>query len=157
MKPSAALRQGRETSMCLAVNAVRDKEAAAAISAGNTGALMAFSMFVLRTLQTIDRPAIASILPTKTRPVVVLDLGANVDCTAENLFQFAVMGEVYSRAVLGVSKPSIGLLNVGTEEVKGDSVVREAAALVRDSGLSIDYAGFVEGTDVTDGKVDVVV
>lgn len=156
-KPSVALRQGRNSSMRLAIDAVRDGKAAATVSAGNTGALMAMAKVVLRTLPSIDRPAIASVLPSRQRPVVMLDLGANVDCSAENLLQFAVMGEVYARAVLDIEKPRIALLNVGTEEVKGDNVVREAAALLRDSGLDIDYAGFVEGNDVIDGTVDVIV
>jgi len=156
-KPSVALRHGRQSSMRLAIDAVKSGEAAAAVSAGNTGALMAMSIFALRTLPGIDRPAIASVLPTKRRPIVMLDLGANVDCSADSLGELAVMGEVYARAVLGISEPKVGLLNVGTEEVKGDSVVREAAARVRDSGLAIDYAGFVEGTDITEGTVDVVV
>lgn len=156
-KPAAALRQGRNSSMRLAVEAVRANRAAAAVSAGNTGALMAMSKVVLKTLPSIDRPAIATVMPTRRRPVVMLDLGANVDCSAEHLFQFAVMGEVYARAVLGVARPSVGLLNVGTEEIKGDGLVREAATLIRDSGLNIDYRGFVEGTDIPDGAVDVVV
>ena len=156
-KPSTALRQGRKSSMRLAIDAVRDGEAGAAVSAGNTGALMAMAIFALRTLPGIDRPAIASVMPSRSNPVVFLDLGANVECSAESLFQFAVMGEVYARAVLGVAKPRVGLLNVGTEELKGDGVVRRAAALLRDSHLEIDYAGFVEGTDVTAGTVDVVV
>jgi len=156
-KPSIALRQGRNSSMRLAINAVHDGEAGAAVSAGNTGALMAMAVITLRTLTGIDRPAIASVMPSRGSPVVFLDLGANVECSAENLFEFAVMGEVYARAVLGVAKPRVGILNVGTEELKGDGVVRRAAALLRDSELEIDYAGFVEGTDVTTGKVDVVV
>lgn len=156
-KPSIALRQGRKSSMRLAIDAVKNGEARAAVSAGNTGALMAMSKVVLRTLPAIDRPAIASVLPSRQRPVVMLDLGANIDCTADNLVQFAVMGEVYARMVLGVHEPKIGILNVGTEDVKGDSVVREAAARIQSSGLKIDYAGFVEGTDVTEGSVDVVV
>ncbi len=156
-KPSAALRHGRDSSMRLAIDAVKDGRAAAAVSAGNTGALMAMSKVVLRTLPGIDRPAIATVMPTRRQPVVMLDLGANVDCTAENLFQFAVMGEVYARAVRGIARPSVALLNVGTEEIKGDSVVKQAAALIRESGLDIDYRGFVEGTAVPEGGVDVVV
>ena len=156
-KPSLALRQGRNSSMRLAVNAVKEGEAAAAVSAGNTGALMAMAKFVLKTLPGIDRPAMASVMPARQRPVVVLDLGANVDCGAAHLFQFAVMGEVYARVMLGVAKPRVGLLNVGTEELKGDDVVRGAAAMLRESTLPIDFAGFVEGTDVTEGVVDVVV
>ncbi len=156
-KPSQALRQGRDSSMRLAIDAVKTGEAAAAVSAGNTGALMAMAKFVLKTLPGIDRPAIAALLPTRRAPVVMLDLGANVDCGPEHLFQFAVMGEVYARAVLDIAKPRVGILNVGTEEVKGDSVVRSAAALLRDSGLAIDYYGFVEGGDVSEGRVHVVV
>jgi phosphate acyltransferase len=156
-KPSTALRQGRNSSMRLAVNAVKEGEAAAAVSAGNTGALMAMAKFVLKTLPGIDRPAIASVLPARQRPVVVLDLGANIECGAEDLFQFAVMGEVFSRVMLGVSKPRVGLLNVGTEELKGGEVVRGAATMLRESRLAIDFHGFVEGTDVTEGVVDVVV
>ena len=156
-KPSVALRQGRNSSMRLAIDSVKAGEVEAAVSAGNTGALMAMAKIVLRALPGIDRPAIASVFPSRQRPVVVLDLGANVDCSAEHLLQFTVMGEVYARAVLGIQQPKVGLLNVGTEEVKGDNVVREAAALVRDSRLDIDYAGFVEGTDLIEGSVDVVV
>jgi glycerol-3-phosphate acyltransferase PlsX len=156
-KPSLALRQGRNSSMRLAIDAVKAGEAAAAVSAGNTGALMAMAKFVLKTLPGIDRPAIASVMPARTRPVVILDLGANVDCGAEHLFQFAVMGEVYARAMLGVGKPRVGLLNIGTEEVKGGDVVRSAAAMLRESRLPIDFHGFVEGNDVTEGVVDVVV
>ena len=156
-KPSLALRQGRNSSMRLAVNAVKEGGAAAAVSAGNTGALMAMAKFVLKTLPGIDRPAMASVMPGRQRPVVVLDLGANVDCGAEHLFQFAVMGEVYARVMLGVAKPRVGMLNVGTEELKGDDTVRGAAAMLRESQLPIDFHGFVEGTDVTEGVVDVVV
>ena len=156
-KPSTALRQGRNTSMRLAINAVKDGEAAAAVSAGNTGALMAMAKFVLKTLPGIDRPAIASVLPGRHRPVVILDLGANVDCGPEHLFQFAVMGEVFARAMLGVAKPLVGLLNVGTEELKGDDVVRRAASMLRDASTSFHFHGFVEGNDLTEGVVDVVV
>jgi phosphate acyltransferase len=155
--PANALRGKKDSSMRVAVDLVKSGEAHACVSAGNTGALMAISRFVLKMLPGIDRPAIASVMPSKGNPVVFLDLGANVECSAEHLFQFAVMGEVYARAVLGVAKPRVGLLNVGTEELKGDGVVRRAASLLRDSHLEIDYAGFVEGTDVTAGTVDVVV
>ncbi len=156
-KPSQALRQGRRSSMRLAIDAVKGGEAAAAVSAGNTGALMAMAKYVLKTLPGVDRPAIAALLPTRREPVVMLDLGANIDCGPEHLFQFAVMGEVYARAVLNIDKPRVGILNVGTEEVKGDSVVRTAAALIRDSGLAIHYSGFVEGSNVAEGRVHVVV
>lgn len=156
-KPSVALRQGRNSSMRLAINAVKDKEAVATVSAGNTGALMAMSKFVLKTLPGVNRPAIGSLMPTKKQPVVMLDLGANVDCSADELVQFAVMGEVFARVVLGVAKPSVALLNVGTEEMKGDDVVRSAAAMLRQARLPIDFYGFVEGTDVANGVVNVVV
>ncbi len=156
-KPSHALRQGRNSSMRLAIDAVKDGRAAAAVSAGNTGALMAMAKVVLKTLPGIDRPAICGIFPSRAKPVVALDLGANIDCDAEHLVQFAVMGEVFSRLIFGVAKPGVGLLNVGTEEQKGDAVVRVAAAMLRESDLHIDFRGFVEGNDVIDGRVDVVV
>ena len=156
-KPSQALRQGRNSSMRLAIEAVKDRAADAALSAGNTGALMATAKFVLKTLPGIDRPAIASVLPTRRSQTVILDLGANVECDAGNLVQFAVMGEVFARAVLGIAEPTVGLLNIGTEELKGDSTVRTAAALLRASDLPIGFHGFVEGNDITAGTVDVVV
>jgi len=156
-KPSQALRQGRNTSMRLAIDAVKEGRAGAAVSAGNTGALMALSKFVLKTLPGIERPAIASLMPTRRSEAVFLDLGANAEVDAANLVQFAVMGEVYARAVLGVAKPTVGLLNIGTEDVKGHDTIREAAAALRASDLPIEFRGFVEGTDVTSGKVDVVV
>ncbi len=156
-RPSLALRQGRRSSMRLAIDAVKAGEARAAVSAGNTGALMAMGKVVLRTLEGIDRPAIATALPSRREPVVMLDLGANVDCSPQHLFQFAVMGEVYARTVLGVARPRVALLNIGTEEIKGESGVREAARLLRDSPLDIDFRGFVEGDDIPTGKVDVVV
>ena len=156
-RPSQVLRQGRTTSMRLAIDAVHDDRASAAVSAGNTGALMALSKFVLKTLPGIERPAIASLMPTRRSETVFLDLGANAECDAENLIQFAVMGEVFARAVLGVAKPTVGLLNVGTEEVKGHETIRAAAAMLRASDLPIEFTGFVEGTDLTSGKVDVIV
>lgn len=157
-KPSLALRQGRNSSMRLAINAVKDGQASAAVSAGNTGALMATAKFVLKTLPGIERPAICGILPTRGKqPAVVLDLGANVECDAENLVQFAVMGVVFARAILGIEKPKLGLVNVGTEELKGDGVVRNAAAMLRASPLPIDFCGFIEGSDIVAGNVDVVV
>jgi len=156
-KPSAALRSGRRSSMRLAIDAVEVGEAAGVVSAGNTGALMAMSKVVLRTLPGIDRPAIASYFPTLRGESVMLDLGANVECDADNLVQFAVMGEVFARTVLGVSQPSIGLLNVGSEEQKGHEEVRTAASMLRNSDLPIRFHGFVEGDDITGGTVDVVV
>ena len=156
-RPSQVLRQGRDTSMRLAIDAVKDGRASAAVSAGNTGALMALAKFVLKTLPGIERPAIASLMPTRRSETVVLDLGANAECDADNLVQFAVMGEVFARAVLGIPQPTVGLLNIGTEDGKGNDTLRDAAAALRSSPLPIEFRGFVEGTDLASGKVDVVV
>lgn len=156
-KPSTALKRGGQSSMRLAVNAVADGRAGGVVSAGNTGALMAMSKFVLKTIPGIERPAIAAIFPTYKSEVVVLDLGANVECDAQNLFQFALLGDGFARAVLGISSPRVGLLNVGAEDVKGNETVKEAAALLKESGLPINFHGFVEGNDINAGVVDVVV
>ncbi len=156
-KPSTALRSGRASSMRLAIDAVREDVAAAVVSAGNTGALMAMAKFVLKTMQGIDRPAIASYYPTLRGESVMLDLGANLNCDANNLCQFAVMGNVFARTVLGVLDPSVGLLNVGSEDQKGSDVLREANALLREAKLPGSYFGFVEGNDIVSGKVDVIV
>lgn len=157
MKPSLALRQGRSSSMRLAINAVAQGEASSVISAGNTGALMAIAKFVLKTMPGIDRPAIATLLPTQIGESVMLDLGANLECDAENLVQFALMGAIFCSTVLGISQPSIGLLNIGVEEMKGHDEVRTAAAILRERPLPGHFHGFVEGNDITAGTVDVVV
>jgi len=156
-KASSALRAGRNSSMRLAIDAVKSGEAAGVISAGNTGALMAMAKFVLKTLPGIDRPAIATYYPTQRGDSVMLDLGANVDCDADNLVQFAVMGEVFARNVLGLENPTIGILNVGAENLKGNEAVREAAAALQETPLPIKFHGFVEGDDIGAGTVDVVV
>jgi phosphate acyltransferase len=156
-KPTAALRQARGSSMRRAIEAVRDGEAAAAVSAGNTGALMAMAKVLLRTLPGIDRPAIASVMPAAQRPVVILDLGANAECDATNLVQFALMGSIFARAVLGVEDPAVALLNIGTEALKGDEVVQEAARRLKAGEMPIRFEGFVEGTGLMAGTVDVVV
>ncbi len=156
-KPSQALRGGRQSSMRLAIDAVRDGHAGGVVSAGNTGALMAMAKVVLRTLAGIHRPAISSFFPTLRGESVMLDLGANVDCDAENLVQFAVMGGVFARTVLGLANPSVGLLNVGAEELKGHEYLRTAAAMIRDGNLPINFHGFIEGDDIAAGTVDVVV
>ncbi|MBI5163314.1 MAG: phosphate acyltransferase PlsX [Magnetospirillum sp.] len=156
-KPSQVLRTGRRSSMWLAVDAVARGETAGVVSAGNTGALMAVSKFVLRTLPGIDRPAIAAMFPTERGETLMLDMGANVDCNANNLIEFAVMGEVFARNVLGLEQPSIGLLNVGSEDLKGNDAVRAAANALRGSHLPIRFHGFVEGNDIAAGTVDVVV
>jgi glycerol-3-phosphate acyltransferase PlsX len=140
-----------------AIEAVKSGTASAAVSAGNTGALMALAMFTLRLLPGIDRPAIASLMPTRRSETVFLDLGANAECAAENLVQFAVMGEVFARAVLGVAKPTVAFLNIGTEDGKGHDTIRRAAALLRSGQLPIEFVGFVEGNDLPSGKVDVIV
>ncbi|MDH5750303.1 MAG: phosphate acyltransferase PlsX [Rhodospirillales bacterium] len=157
MQPSIALRGGRNSSMRLAINAVGNGEAQGVVSAGNTGALMAMAKFVLKTLPGIDRPAIATYFPTQRGESVMLDLGANVNCDADNLVQFAVMGEVFARHVLGLKQPSIGILNVGQEELKGNVAVKTAAAILQESDLPIKFYGFVEGDDIGAGTVDVVV
>jgi len=156
-KPSLALRTGRQSSMRLAIDAVAEGRAHGVVSAGNTGALMATAKFVLKMLPGIDRPAIASFFPTRRGETVMLDLGANVECDAENLVQFALMGDVFARAVLGLIEPTVGLLNVGSEDLKGNDAVREAAARLREAITPIHFYGLVEGDDIAAGTVDVVV
>jgi glycerol-3-phosphate acyltransferase PlsX len=157
-KPSTALRSGRNSSMRLAVDAVGSGEAACAVSAGNTGALMAIAKFVLKTVPGIDRPAIASLLPTLRGESVVLDLGANLECDSANLVQFAIMGAVFARTLLGLVEPTVGLLNVGSEEQKGTEAIRAAAAALRASPPGhARFHGFIEGNDIGAGTVDVVV
>jgi glycerol-3-phosphate acyltransferase PlsX len=156
-KPSQALRAGRGTSMRLAIDAVADGQADGIVSAGNTGALMAIAKFVLKTLPGIDRPAIATFFPTQRGETVMLDLGANIECDSENLVQFALMGDAFARSVLGVTEPTVGLLNVGSEDLKGNDAVRGAAARLRGGATPIRFHGFVEGDDIGAGTVDVIV
>ena len=156
MQPTAALRI-RGSSMRVAIDAVAGGEASGIVSAGNTGALMALSKIVIKTMPEIDRPALAAIGPSARGDVVLLDLGANVQCDARNLVEFAVMGDAFARAVLGLTNPSIGLLNVGSEELKGDDRVRNAAEVLRDSHIGAQFRGFVEGHDITAGTTDVIV
>jgi len=157
-KPSAALRASKGTSMRLAIEAVRDGNAAAIVSAGNTGALMALAKMVLKTVPGIHRPAIASVWPTAKGSSIMLDLGANVLVDAENLAQFAVLGAVFAKAHdASLSIPTVGLLNVGTEETKGPDHVRGAAEILSEVDFPGHYCGFVEGTDITKGTVDVIV
>jgi glycerol-3-phosphate acyltransferase PlsX len=156
-KPSLALRRGRNTSMWSAIEAVKNKEAEVAVSAGNTGALMAMAMFQLGVLEGISRPAIAALWPTKRGQSVVLDVGANISCDAEQLVDFAVMGEAFARAVLGLERPTVGLLNVGSEDVKGHDAVKGAAHILRNASLPMEFSGFVEGDDIAEGTVDVFV
>jgi len=157
-KPSTALRKGTNSSMRLAINSVHDKTSAAAVSAGNTGALMAMSKIVLRPLAGIDRPAIVTFIPNqKKSATVMLDMGANIECDSDVLFQFAVMGHAFAKAVLKVPNPTIGILNVGSEDLKGSDAVRAAAALIKESELASSFHGYVEGDDIVKGVVDVVV
>lgn len=156
-KPSVALRQGKQSSMQLAINAVKDGEASGVVSAGNTGALMAMSKISLKMLPGIARPAIVALLPTRLGESVMLDLGANVECDADNLVQFGMLGAAYARTVLGRERPTVGLLNVGAEEIKGGEHVQQAAALFREATLPFDFHGFVEGDDLGAGTVDVFV
>lgn len=160
--PSQALRGKKDSSMRVAIDLVKSGRASACVSAGNTGALMATARFVLKTLQGIDRPAIVYALPTldpltnKSSTVHMLDLGANVDCSAETLFQFAVMGSILTRAVASIEHPRVALLNIGEEEMKGHAVIQDAAKLISESG-AVNYTGFVEGNDIFRNKADVIV
>lgn len=156
-KPSQALRRGRNTSMWRAIESVAKGEAQVVISAGNTGALMAMAMYQLGTIDGITRPAIAALWPTKRSQTVVLDVGANVECDAQQLVDFAVMGEAFARAILNLERPVVGLLNVGSEDVKGHDAVKGAAQILRNVNLPMEFAGFVEGDDISEGTVDVVV
>ena len=153
--PALALRGKRDSSMRVAVNLVKSGEAQACISAGNTGALMAISRFVLKTLPGIERPAIASILPTLRGHTCMLDLGANVECTPQQLLQFGIMGATLMASVEHIAKPSVGLLNIGEEDIKGSEVVKQAAELLRDGDLN--FYGNIEGDDIYKGTTDVVV
>lgn len=157
-KPSIALRRGTKSSMRLAINSVKDKEADVIISAGNTGALMAMSKIVLRPLPSIDRPAIVTSIPNKKKKAtVMLDMGANIECAANVLFQFSVMGHAFARSVLKIENPKIGILNVGSEDEKGHEELRNTASMLKNSHLSNDFYGYVEGDDITKGTVDIVV
>jgi phosphate acyltransferase len=158
-KPSMAVRHGRwKSSMWRSIEAVKDGRAALAVSAGNTGALMAMSKFCLKTMANIERPAIASIWPTLRDEVIVLDCGATIGADAQQLVDFAVMGGAMARAVFAKEVASVGLLNIGVEEVKGNEDVRAAAQILRDTALAnLDYTGFVEGDDISKGNVDVIV
>ncbi len=158
-KPSQALRHGRgKSGMWQAIEAVKAGETAFCVSAGNTGALMAMARFCLRTIEGIERPAMAALWPTLKGESVVLDVGANVGADAAQLVDFALMGAAMARALYDLDRPTVGLLNVGVEEVKGQEQVREAGQILRDAGLeNLDYHGFVEGDDLGRGTVDVVV
>ncbi len=158
-KPSQAIRRARTTSMGMAIAALKDGLADATVSGGNTGALMAMSKLALRTMPGIDRPALAALLPTMgDTDVVMLDLGANTECDAQNLVQFAVMGAAYARCGLKIETPRVRLLNIGTEELKGTDELKEAAALLREADyLPMQFDGFTEGDQLSRGNIDVVV
>ena len=156
-KPSFALRRRRQSSMWLAVDAAAQGRADTVVSAGNTGALLAISMVAMRMLEGAHRPALASFMPTSKGETVMLDLGANLECDADNLAQFAVMGSVFAQVLLGLSEPKVGLLNVGSEELKGHEELRQAAMMLRRDGSPVSFHGFVEGNDIGSGLVDVVV
>lgn len=153
--PAEALRRKKDSSMRVAIQLVKDGEADACVSAGNTGALMATARYVLKTLPGIDRPAIISAVPGVSGPTYMLDIGANVGCSALHLVQFACMGAVIAKDMLGVEHPRVGLLNVGQEDIKGNDVIREAGTLLADSGLN--YRGFIEGDGIFFADIDVVV
>jgi glycerol-3-phosphate acyltransferase PlsX len=154
-QPQSALRGKKDSSMRVAIDLVKSGEASACVSAGNTGALMATARYVLKTLPGIDRPAIASYLPTKKGQVCMLDLGANTDCTAEHLLQFALMGSTLVTALEHKPNPTVGLLNIGSEDIKGNEVVKQAAELLR--GSDLNFYGNVEGNDIFKGTTDLVV
>lgn len=154
-EPALAIRKKKDSSMRVAINMVHEGRAQAVVSAGNTGALMGTAKFVLKTLPGIDRPAISTTIPSMTGHTHMLDLGANVDCSGENLYQFAIMGSVLAEAVDNVDRPRVGLLNIGSEAMKGNALVKEADALLADA--PINYIGFIEGDDIYNGNVDVVV
>lgn len=155
--PAIALRTKKDSSMRVAINLVKEGKASACVSAGNTGALMATARFVLKTLPGIDRPAIISTFPTRTgKNMRMLDLGANVDCSVDHLFQFAVMGSVLAHAVDNIENPTVCLLNIGEEDIKGNEQVKEAAARLANSN-AINYAGFIEGDKIYSGQADVIV
>ena len=156
-EPVNALRKLKKSSLRLAVNDVGDGRSHGLVSAGNTGALMAISKFVLKTINGVSRPAIAGLMPTLKGEIVILDLGANIECTEVNLVQFALMGEVFSKSLLGTKKPTIGILNVGSEEIKGNAVVKQTFEKLEKLSSHINFYGFIEGNDINKGIVDVVV
>ena len=155
-KPSAVIRN-RNTSMYMAIDAVKKGDSKAVVSAGNTGALMAISKMVLKTINKIHRPAIVSIMPHQFGKYVMLDLGANTECSAINLVEFAVMGDVLARHSLGIAKPRVALLNIGAEEMKGKEEIRQAAQMIKNSKMDIDFKGYIEPHEIPNGIADVIV
>ena len=155
-RPSYALRNSKNTSMGMAINSVKKLDAHAVVSSGNTGALMAIAKVALRTLPGITRPAIIGLFPAIDRKIVLLDLGANAECEADNLVQFAIMGDAFAKVILNKNKPSIGLLNIGSEDIKGNEIVKSAAAVLHNQQC-LNFTGYVEADDISRGVVDVVV
>ena len=155
-KPSQVIRN-KNTSMYMAIDAVRKGEAKAVVSAGNTGALMAISKMLLKTIQKIHRPAIVSIMPHKDGKYVMLDLGANTECSAVNLAEFAIMGNVLAKHALGIEKPKVALLNIGAEEMKGRDEIKQAAQMIKNSRLNLDFIGYIEPHEIPNGLADVIV
>ena len=156
-KASKSLRRAKTTSMGMAIEAVANGKAGAIVSAGNSGALLAMSIFGLRKLSGISRPALAAVMPTISGEIVALDLGANIDCSSQNLFDFSIMGVVFAKNVLGKPNPRLAFLNVGEEENKGNTIVQEAASLMQNSHFSNYYAGYVEGDKIISGDFDIVI
>lgn len=157
MRPSTALRQGRNSSMRLAINAVAENVTQGVISAGNTGALMALARLVLGVLPGIDRPALVSFIPTIRGRCALMDMGANLECDPDNLVQFAIMGSLFARAGAGMQEPTVALLNIGSEEMKGHDEIRAAAAILKDTPLPGRFVGYIEADEIAQGKADVVV
>ena len=156
-KPADAVRRGKGSSMWNAIEAVKNGEAVAAVSAGNTGALMGQAMFILKRAEGVERPALAGSWPTRAGPCAMLDLGADIAATAEQLVEFAIMGQAFARVVNGVAQPRVALLNIGSEELKGHESIREAARLIRGSNLQMDFRGYIEADKIGYGDIDVVV
>ncbi|MEM7617086.1 MAG: phosphate acyltransferase PlsX [Pseudomonadota bacterium] len=156
-KPSKAIRKGRKSSMGMAIQSVANQETDAVISAGNTGALMALSKIILKSLPTIDRPAIITRFPSITGDCIMLDLGANIECNADNLFQFAIMGDVYAKSIMNIKNPRIGLLNIGSEDLKGKEEIQIAANMLKSANIPLNFTGFVEGNEIMNDKVDIIV
>lgn len=158
IKASTALRQSKDTSMRCCIEDVRDGKIVACVSTGNTGALMAISKIILKTISTIDRPAIAGIVPTANKgKCIMLDMGANIECSSENYFQFAIMGSAFCTALLEIESPRIGILNIGSEDIKGHDHIRDASDMISESFLKDQFIGFVEPEDILMGRTDVVV
>lgn len=156
-KPARALRRSRDSSMWAAIGAVKEGKANGVVSCGNTGALMAIARLQLRMIEGVDRPAASALWPAMNGNAVVLDVGANVEVTADQLVQFAIMGEAYFRALTGKARPKVGLLNVGEEDLKGNALIKNAATILREADPEMNFTGFIEGNDISAGEVDVVV